>query len=74
MSLFDTPAGSGVVGIRLECVSKVEGTDGLWWVAESLADGTSQPRGVFTDVKAAETRAEELAAEHGVKVERMSYT
>lgn len=73
MSDFDTPAADTVVEIRLECISKMAGSDGMWWVAEGLADGGNQPRGVFVDALAAERRAEELAAQHGVPIKRVSH-
>ena len=72
MSLFDAPT-QNVIGIRLECISKVDGTDGLWWVAESLADGGTQPRGVFADLPTAERKAEDLATQHGVPIMRKSH-
>lgn len=75
MGVFETsgPASGGVVEIRLECISKVDGTDGLWWVAEGHADGTTNPRGLFNGREEAAELAAELAESFGVPVVEKSH-
>lgn len=74
MSGFDDPTPAiPVVDIRLDLIHKAEGTDGLWWVAEGLAGGSAQPRGILASREDARALALELAAKHGVAIVEHSH-
>jgi hypothetical protein len=73
MPTFDDTVGGTVSAILLDCISKAEGTDGLWWVAEEHADGTNTPRGIFVGRAQADLLADELAARHGVEIKVKSF-
>jgi len=42
--------------------------DGLWWVAEALADGSAKPEGMFTSQADAMTLARNLSGTYRVDV------
>lgn len=76
MGLFehdDNLASDGVCEIRMECISQVEGTGGLWWVAEGFVDGSNKPRGLFNGRAQAEELARGLADAAGVPLKVKSY-
>lgn len=77
MGIFDSnetaSATDGVVEIRLECISQVEGTGGLWWVAEGFADGSNKPRGLFNGREPAEELARGLADSCNVPLHVKTY-
>jgi hypothetical protein len=70
---FDTPTSAPVVRILLDCIGRVEGSDGLWWVAEEAADGQRAPRGIFAGRADAATLANELAVKHAVSIQETSH-
>lgn len=62
------PADKSVDHIRLDCISRSESGLELWWVAKSFSDESTQPEGMFAQFAEAETLANKLATEHGVRV------
>ena len=60
--------GKPVDHIRLDLIGRAAGSSGLWWVAREFGDGTTKPEGIFADLIAARSLAEELATALSVDV------
>lgn len=60
--------GKRVEHIRVVRIGTTGGSE-LWWVAESLSDGSAKPEGMFGSRAEARSFADELAGKWGVRVE-----
>lgn len=60
--------GKRIDHIRLDCISRLDDSHGLWWVAVEYRDATTKPEGMFADETEARALADRLAGAASVEV------